>query len=834
MVKNSDEPGQQYQSRYPVSAAHASHSGFGASSSPDGLNENSSYNGQNVPIPGAARGKSRNVPANSVAFNTAEGNDTSEKAAVQSPIPQTGTGRGETPAAIDTPTTDKPNIFIRFYRDCKAILFASWVNALLVFVPVAIACEIAHVSPTIIFAMNAIAIIPLAGLLSYATESVASEMGDTIGALMNVTFGNAVELIIFIALVKNEIRIVQASLLGSILANLLLILGMGFLVGGLRYREQSVTSGKDFDPSPFLFPKSNWVVVDQLTVGQTAFHASFTENKDADAAVLKILLLVYVLYLLFQLKSHSYLYASMPQHVIDEESHPGVLAEMLNSSSSSASSSSSSSSDTDGSSRSHTTAKRIKRVLRGRRRRKSSASSKDTPSAPSTLRTPSASTFGHAFDHSETTVVDPEHGSSESVPQPLGVIASGDEADTDGESRKYRHKHVDRTIKSRDFQKDKRVSVPELPSRSAERKTKRSRKPGPQHVLDEEKVVEAEAQRVDSANPKPDGSSGHPEELFVKVGMAPEENPRRPFGKRGISNVLPAMPAMPRMLSTTVFSAANPTGLPTIGPTVAAAPANSLHRSTSLPSRLNRMDGANTATMAIQTIPYVRPVTAIHPTFDAEHREHSKKHLSRTSAIILLIASTGLVAVCADFLVESINYLVDNTGVNEAFIGLIVLPIVGNAAEHVTAVIAAGKNKMDLAIGIAVGSSIQIALFVTPVIVLLGWILQKEMSLYFSIFETVSLFVSAFIINFLILDGKSNYLEGALLIAAYVIIASDYMYDKTRVFRASARYVHEPSLHLTSSLRYKIHFIASRRRPVPSHANPTAPSIIKSVIRDEN
>ncbi|KAL8737962.1 MAG: hypothetical protein Q9181_001184 [Wetmoreana brouardii] len=78
---------------------------------------------------------------------------------------------------------------------------------------------------------------------------------------------------------------------------------------------------------------------------------------------------------------------------------------------------------------------------------------------------------------------------------------------------------------------------------------------------------------------------------------------------------------------------------------------------------------------------------------------------------------------------------------------------------------------MDLAIGVAVGSSIQIALFVTPVVVLLGWILQKDMSLYFSIFETISLFVSAFIINFLILDGKTNYLEGALLIAAYVIIA---------------------------------------------------------------
>ncbi|KAL8978168.1 MAG: hypothetical protein Q9205_006187 [Flavoplaca limonia] len=672
------------------------------------------------------------------------------RSSVLTPISwQTGDIRGETSASIETQSSDKPNIFKRFYGVCKAILFASWVNVLLVFVPVAIACEIAHVSPTIIFAMNAVAIIPLAGLLSYATESVAREMGDTVGALMNVTFGNAVELIIFmyvdycIALVKNEIRIVQASILGSILANLLLILGMGFVVGGLRYREQCyelVAPGKDCQLVSVV--SSIIVTIHQLTAQQTAFHASFTNNSAADAAVLKILLLVYVLYLLFQLKSHSYLYASMPQHVIDEESHPGVLADMLHSSSSSSTSSSSSCSDTDGSSKSHTTAKRIKRVLRGRRRRKSSASSKDTPSAPSTLRTASASTFGHAFDHSETAVVDPDNGSSESVPQPLGIIASGDEADTDGESREVRQRHADRTIKSRDFQKDKRVTVLGSASISASRRAKKGRKIEPQPVLDEEK--QAEAQKLESAKPKPDDLFERPEQVFTKVGMTPEETYRRPFGKRGISNVLPAMAAMPKMLSTTVFSAANPTGLPSVGPAAATVPMKSLHRSTSLPSRLNRIDGANTGITAAQTIPYARPITSIHPTFDAEHRDDSKKHLSRTSAIILLLASTALVAVCADFLVECINYLVDNTGVNEAFIGLIVLPIVGNAAEHITAVIAAGKNKMDLAIGIAVGSSIQIALFVTPVIVLLGWILQKEMSLYFSIFETVSLFVSAF------------------------------------------------------------------------------------------
>jgi len=131
----------------------------------------------------------------------------------------------------------------RFAVHTKNAIFHSWINVLLVFVPIGIAVDAVGLSPGIIFGMNAVAIVPLAGLLAHATESVASRMGDTLGALLNVSFGNAVELIIFIiALVKNEIRIVQASLLGSILANLLLILGMAFLFGGLRFREQIYNS----------------------------------------------------------------------------------------------------------------------------------------------------------------------------------------------------------------------------------------------------------------------------------------------------------------------------------------------------------------------------------------------------------------------------------------------------------------------------------------------------------------------------------------------------------------------------------------------------------------
>ncbi|KAL9586182.1 MAG: hypothetical protein Q9203_003944 [Teloschistes exilis] len=787
MVQRSDEIGPVNQSCSSIEAAHASQNLSDAGSQGlEPLNDKTSHHSQDVDPSGRSRFSSRAARKVKVVVNDPKSQEVSEKSnQISSPEvpPPPETVHGEAPTTIES--TEKPNLLIRFCRDCKKILFGSWINTLLVFVPVGIAVHLAHVSPTIVFAMNAIAIIPLAALLAHATQSVAIEMGDTIGALLNITFGNAVELIIFmyvkiwiadkkepeasptrrqqldcalntypsavvIALVKNEIRIVQASLLGSILANLLLILGMCFLFGGLRFREQIYNSTVT-QVSVCLLSLS---VMSLLL--PTAFHASFTDNGTADHAVLKILLLVYVLYLLFQLKSHAYLYTSTPQHVIDEESHPGVLADMLHSSSSSSSGNSSSSSDTDGSSRSNTTAKRIKRVLRGRGGRKSSLSSKETPSAPSTTRTASASTFGQSLDNNETTVGD----SSGSASPQLGVIASGDEADTDGESHRRHQRYQDKTIKYRDFEEDKPVSKhAKSPPHGKAKKHYQTGQP-----------LRQKLQPVDDSNQIP-ASHGNRVQTLPKANNMPEESVRRAFGRRGISNVLPTMPAMPHILSTTVFSAANPTGLPTVGPPPTAATTSPLHRSTSLPSRLNRMEGNRPNTAPTQTVPYMRPVATIHPTFDAKGSNHPKKKLSRTSALLLLLTSTGLVAVCAEFLVSSIHYLVDHTNISQAFIGLIILPIVGNAAEHVTAVIAASRNKMDLAIGVAVGSSIQIALFITPVIVLFGWILQKDMSLYFSLFETISLFVSAFIINFLILDGKTNYLEGALLIAAYVIIA---------------------------------------------------------------
>lgn len=142
--------------------------------------------------------------------------------------------------------------------------------------------------------------------------------------------------------------------------------------------------------------------------------------------------------------------------------------------------------------------------------------------------------------------------------------------------------------------------------------------------------------------------------------------------------------------------------------------------------------------------------------------------------MVLLAATSLLVAVCADFLVGTIEDITsssrDSGILSESLIGLIILPIAGNTAEHITAVTVALKGKLDLAIGVSLGSSIQIALFVSPLMVIVGWGLGKDMTLYFGLFEVITLVGSGMLVNFVIWNGKTNYLEGVMLCACYAMI----------------------------------------------------------------
>jgi Ca2+:H+ antiporter len=142
----------------------------------------------------------------------------------------------------------------------------------------------------------------------------------------------------------------------------------------------------------------------------------------------------------------------------------------------------------------------------------------------------------------------------------------------------------------------------------------------------------------------------------------------------------------------------------------------------------------------------------------------------------VLLVVTTLVAIESELLVGTLEEATKQLGLTELFTGIILLPIIGNAAEHATAVVVAMKNKMDLAVSVAVGSSLQIALFVAPVLVIAGYFWNQPMDLDFNPFELVAVAVAVFIANSVSSDGRSNWLEGTLLLATYVLIGAAFFF----------------------------------------------------------
>lgn len=401
------------------------------------------------------------------------------------------------------------------------------------------------------------------------------------------------------------------------------------------------------------------------------------------------------MYLLFQLKSHAYMYESTPQHIIDEESAPGPVANWLDSSSDD---SSSSSSDSDASSGSNTTAKRIKRVMRGgRKRRKSSAGSKETPDVEAVrTRTPSLGTSSISPVHTDAFTEEPQ-SQSVGFGHRLGAIDFAEDADDDEQERPQpsRKNSYNGHSMKKERKKDRK---------RREKRERKARRNGDNTIR--EGVVDNT-----SYEKRPEDQDG-PRRVDFAVGNAEAQNEsgqsdsasKKPFTLRGIR------PQIPKTLSQNVFSQSSQPPEPT--PTSSPIPRvrYGIRRTNSLPDRLNQSFLARAPSTGLQPV-------RIGSTAVASNKEGSgdDENISRTTAILLLLISTGLVAICAEFMVDSINAVVSSqSGLNETFIGLIILPIVGNAAEHVTAVTVASKNKMDLAIGVAVGSSIQIGIFLSP------------------------------------------------------------------------------------------------------------------------
>ncbi|KAJ1662934.1 hypothetical protein IW140_005456 [Coemansia sp. RSA 1813] len=449
-------------------------------------------------------------------------------------------------------------------------VFASWINVLLLLVPVGIASHPAHFPDVAVFIINFFAIVPLAKLLGYATEQLALHLGDAIGGLLNATFGNAVELLVgILALVKGEIEIVQTSLVGSILSNLLLVGGCCFFFGGIKNNEQIFNTHAAQSYGSLL---AMAILATLLPAAYNSLNAKGSELKSGTLTMSHVtaifLLVIYIAYLFFQLKTHANLFSAVP----------------------------------------------------------------------------------------------------------------------------------------------------------LEERREAARKP-----------------QENSDNTNEGGNAANVD------------------GARAASNE-ESMTESPRDI------------------TIGATPAHSQTAATSTAELVR-----NNADIVEETKePANAEATAIEAKSEEDGDEDEEEvELTVLAAIALLVIVTGLTGVCAEFLVDSIDGLTDKWNLSPSFVGMILLPIVGNAAEHVTAVTVAIRNKMDLALGVAVGSSIQIALFVLPLLCILGWIIDKPMTIYFSPFTTVVLFVTVLLVNYIIGDGRTNWLEGLVLIIAYVIVGVAYfLYPK--------------------------------------------------------
>lgn len=160
----------------------------------------------------------------------------------------------------------------------------------------------------------------------------------------------------------------------------------------------------------------------------------------------------------------------------------------------------------------------------------------------------------------------------------------------------------------------------------------------------------------------------------------------------------------------------------------------------------------------------------------AESHEQHHSDWSLRTAVIVLVAATVGIAYLSEVLVGAVEPVVEELGITEFFLGIILIPLVGNVAEHVVAIQMALKNKMELSLAISLGSSLQVALFVAPLLVFISLAMGHPLTLTFNVFELIALFAASLIAALIALDGESNWLEGVQLLGVYAIIGIAFFF----------------------------------------------------------
>jgi Ca2+:H+ antiporter len=174
---------------------------------------------------------------------------------------------------------------------------------------------------------------------------------------------------------------------------------------------------------------------------------------------------------------------------------------------------------------------------------------------------------------------------------------------------------------------------------------------------------------------------------------------------------------------------------------------------------------------ALELVYSFTTTTPVHPP-----QAHAEPKWSVRKAIVVLLVATGFIAWSSEVLVGVAEHVLVSLGWTEFFLGIVIIPIVGNVAEHLVAVQVAAKDQMQLSLEISLGSSLQIALFVAPVLVYVSLLLGNPMDLVFNEFELIALTAAALIAALVALDGESNWMEGAQLLVVYIILAMAFFF----------------------------------------------------------
>ncbi|KAL7604719.1 hypothetical protein Lser_V15G19464 [Lactuca serriola] len=159
---------------------------------------------------------------------------------------------------------------------------------------------------------------------------------------------------------------------------------------------------------------------------------------------------------------------------------------------------------------------------------------------------------------------------------------------------------------------------------------------------------------------------------------------------------------------------------------------------------------------------------------NSDDDDEESPDISKYECVIWISILTLFISILSEYLVNSIEGASVAMNILIAFISVILLPIVGNAAEHASAIMFVMKDKLDISLGVAIGSSTQISMFVIPFCVVVGWIMGRPLDLNFQLFETTTLIMTVLVVAFVLQDGTSNYFKGVMLVFCYLIVAASF------------------------------------------------------------